>query len=397
MKILYFECNSGAAGDMLTAAMLELLPDPEKFVEKLNAVGIPGVSFELKKAEKRGIRGSSVSVLVHGEEECDHRHEDHHHHHEHHHSSFHDIEETVSKLNISGKVKSDVTAIYRIIADAESKVHGEPVEKVHFHEVGALDAVADITAVCMLFEELSPDAVFASDICVGSGEVVCAHGTLPVPAPATAEILKGLPIYSGNIKSELCTPTGAAILKYFVGKFGEMPQMTVQDIGYGMGKKDFPTANCVRAFLGESQDPKSYETAVELSCNIDDMTAEEISFACERLHDAGAKEVYTLPAGMKKSRPGTLVRVICDPNDTEKFVKLIFKYTSTIGVRQTLTKRYILDRKEEKISTDFGEIRIKKSHGYGVTRSKYEYDDLAALAKKHNMTIGEVKALLPKI
>ena len=296
-------------------------------------------------------------------------------------------------LNVSDNVKKDIMAVYQLIAEAESQVHGKPVDEIHFHEVGTMDAVADVTAVCLLMEELHPDQVIASDVHVGSGKVKCAHGILPVPAPATALILKGIPVYSdGVIKGELCTPTGAALLKHFVDKFEAMPHMTFDKIGYGMGKKDFPQANCVRAILGETKEKEP--TVLELACNVDDMTAEEISYACEQLFKAGAFEVYTIPIGMKKSRPGTLIRAMCTEASKENIIRCFFRTTTTLGVRQTDTKRFTLNRRIETAETEYGTVRLKKSSGYGVEKAKYEYDDLAAIAEKSGMSLAEVRAYL---
>ena len=400
MKTLYLDCGMGAAGDMLAAALLELLPDPDAFVEKLNTLGIPGVQIKKEKAVKCGITGTHISVTVHGMEEDEQLHEhehshghehphDHGHNHDYHHSSMHEIEHIVTNLNIPPKVQKDVLAVYGLIAEAESHVHGVPVTDIHFHEVGTMDAVADITAVCLLMNEISPDEIIVSPVHVGSGQVKCAHGILPVPAPATAFILKDVPIYGGSVKGELCTPTGAALLKYFAARFGDMPVMRTQAIGYGMGKKDFTAVSCVRAMLGEAADKT--DVVSELSCNVDDMTAEEISFASERLFEGGAREVYTVPIGMKKSRPGTLIRVICTEQDKEKMIGLLFKYTTTIGVRETLTQRYILDRSVETLQTPYGEVRRKISSGYGVSRRKYEYNDLSRIAREQNISLEEVR------
>ena len=266
MRTIYLDCGMGAAGDMLTAALIELLPDPAATIDKLNALGIPGVHFEMEPSVKCGITGTHISVTVHGEEEDEDMHEHHHHHHEHehehehehghhhHHSGMADIEHIVTgHLDLPDKVKQDVLSVFGLIAEAESHVHGKPVNEIHFHEVGSLDAVADISAVCLLINELKPDYITASPIHVGNGQVRCAHGILPVPAPATALILKGVPTYSSDVMGELCTPTGAALLKHFVSDFGYQPIMLVEKIGYGMGKKDFEQANCVRAILGESE------------------------------------------------------------------------------------------------------------------------------------------------
>lgn len=305
-----------------------------------------------------------------------------------------DIAALVGGLDIPEKVRQDVLAVYKVIAEAESAVHGEPVDQIHFHEVGSMDAVADVTAVCLLIHELGIQKIVASPIHVGSGHVRCAHGILPVPAPATALILQGLPIYSGNIRGELCTPTGAALLKHFVSEFGAMPVMRVEKIGYGMGKKDFPVLNAVRVLLGETEDAPKDQVA-RLDCNVDDMTAEEIGFAMNGLFDAGAREVFTTPAGMKKNRPGTLLTVLCSIEDRDKIVRAIFRLTTTIGIRETLCDRYVLTRTIETVDTPYGPIRRKVSEGYGTRRAKYEYDDLAAIASEKGITVAEIRKDLP--
>ncbi len=399
MKILYLDCGMGAAGDMLTAALLELLPDPDAFLDKLNALSIPNVRFSKETAVKCGVTGTHVSVAVGNTEENEHMHVHGHTHahdsahpHEHthhHHSGMHEIEHSIAELPISEKVRGDVLAVFGLVAQAESHVHGVPVPDIHFHEVGTMDAVADITAVCMLMDALAVDEIVVSPVHVGSGHVHCAHGILPVPAPATAYILQGIPMYGGSVQGELCTPTGAALLRHFATRFGDMPVMKTQRIGYGMGKKDFEAANCVRAMLGETDE--CADSVSELSCNVDDMTAEEIGFAMERLFAGGALEVYTVPVGMKKSRPGTLIRVLCKPQDKEKMCNLLFLHTTTIGVREHISQRYILKRTVETVQTPYGEVRRKRASGYGVTRMKYEYDDLARIAKEQNLSLDEVK------
>ena len=445
MKTLYLECGMGAAGDMLTAALLELMPDPDAVVAELNGLGIPGVQFSKEAMSKCGIGGTHMTVRVHGEEESEemfhhhhehhdhlhehehddesachehhdhlHEHEDHEHTHEHHHehahehthehthehgdaghthhhhSSLHDIEHIVcGHLNIPEQVKQDVMAVYGLIAEAESHAHGVPVTEIHFHEVGTMDAIADITAVCLLMNKIAPDQVIVSPVHVGSGHVHCAHGILPVPAPATAYILNGVPMYGGAVKGELCTPTGAALLKHFATRFGDMPVMRTEAIGYGMGKKDFEQANCIRAMLGETED--AGDSVLQLECNVDDMTAEELGFAMETILAAGALEVYTVAAGMKKSRPGTLLSVLCHEAEKEKLVRVIFQNTTTIGVREHACSRYTLKRSFETVQTPYGEVQKKISSGYGVTREKYEYEDLARIAREQGMSLEEVR------
>ena len=415
MKTLYLDCGMGAAGDMLTAALLELLPNGDEFLSELNGLNIPGVAFLREPSVKCGIHGTHIAVKVNGEEETerahDHSHEHGHEHsnsheheckhehshdsaHIHHHNGMHEIEHIMENLPISAKVKSHVLAVYSLIAEAESYVHDVPVTNVHFHEVGTMDAIADITAVCMLMDRLSPKEVIVSPVHVGSGYVQCAHGILPVPAPATAYILRDVPIYGGRIKSELCTPTGAALLKHFATKFGDMPVMKTEAIGYGMGKKDFPIANCIRALLGETEECS--DTIVQLCCNLDDMTAEAIGFAEEQLFAAGALEVYTIPAQMKKSRPGILLSVLCQEKEKAKIIRLIFQHTTTLGIRENISRRYILSRDVKNIKTELGDVRIKMSSGYGVVREKFEYEDIARIAREQGISLADVTKLISK-
>ncbi len=392
MRTLYIDCSMGAAGDMLTAALLELIPNQDESVDELNSLGIPKVKYVKENSVKCGICGTHIKVLVDDIEEDEHHHHhdhDHVHNHEHSHNGLHEIEHIVcGHLNLPKKVKDDVMAVYGLIAEAESKAHGVPVTDIHFHEVGTMDAIADVVAVCLLVNRLDVDKIVASPIHVGSGKVKCAHGILPVPAPATAYILKDVPIYSGAVKGELCTPTGAALLKYFVNEFGPMPVMRTQAIGYGMGTKDFETANCVRVMLGETEN-KSDEIC-ELNCNVDDMTGEAMGFAIDRLFEAGALDVYTTAIGMKKSRPGILIHIMCNEKDKEEIIKTVFKHTTTIGIRESKLNRYILEREIQNVATAYGNVRLKVSKGYGVERKKYEYDDLTKIAKETGKSISEL-------
>ena len=427
MKTLYLECTMGAAGDMLMAALLELLPEPERFLEKMNSLGLPGVTVAREPMTKCGIGGTHMRVTVNGEEEeshdahdhhdhhhdhdhehehdhdHDHHHEhdhhehDHDHHHEHHHhhhshSSMADITARLAALELPQNVKENARAVYAQIAEAESHAHGVPVEQIHFHEVGTLDAVADIVGVCLLLDMLKPERIIASPVHVGSGHVHCAHGVLPVPAPATAHILRGVPTYGGEIQGELCTPTGAALLKHFAAEFSPMPEMAVEKIGYGMGKKDFPRANCVRAFWGETVEHPKTDTIVELDCNLDDMTGEALAFAAEELFRAGARDVFTTPIFMKKGRPGYLFSCICTAEQADEMAALIFRHTTTLGVRKKLCERYVLDRAVETVQTPYGEARCKTASGYGVEKRKLEYEDAARLARENNIPLSAVTA-----
>lgn len=398
MKTLYIECKMGAAGDMLTAALLELVDDKNEALNELNKIGIPGVAYTASSAEKCDITGTHVTVTINGvEEEIEHSHHDgDHEHHHHSHNSLADISHIIEHLAVNDSVKSHAIAIYTSIAEAESAVHGEPVSEIHFHEVGTMDAIADVIAVCYLIDKLQVENIIVSPINVGSGTVKCAHGILPVPAPATALLLRGLPTYSGTVESELCTPTGAAILAHFGREFKSMPTMATEKIGYGMGKKDFPVANCVRVFLGATAD--FTDEIIELNCNVDDMTGEDLGFALDAIYEAGAREAFFTPVQMKKNRPGILITVITASSEKDAVVRAIFANTTTIGIREKICGRFILDRKIETIETPLGPVRVKKSSGYGVEKCKIEFDDLSKIAKEKGLSLTEVrKAIAPFI
>lgn len=421
MKTLYIECNMGAAGDMLMAALSELIPDPDGFIERMNGLNLPRVRFERKPAVKQGVTGTHIAVTVDGQEELSHDHHDHdhgheheHHHHDHdhehehehnhehghphdhehhhHHSSLGDIRAIIDGLDLPEAVKRRAGAVYARIAEAESQVHGTTVEQVHFHEVGALDAVADVAGVCLLMDMIAPERVVVSPIHVGFGEVRCAHGLLPVPAPATALLLKGAPIYGGQVRGELCTPTGAALLTTFADGFGAMPPMAVEKIGYGMGNKDFEWANCVRVMLGEAGE-KGDEVS-ELACNLDDMTGEAMGYAIERLMDAGALDAWCESVLMKKGRPGMTLRCLCPTGDEARFARLMLRHTTTLGVRCQTLRRYTLDREPVSLESPWGPVKGKRSHGFGVERVKPEYEDMAEIARREDVGLEQIRQSL---
>ena len=395
MKLLYIDCSMGAAGDMLSAALCELLPDKNLFIEKINSIGIPGVCVSLKTDSKCGISGTHVTVTYNGlEESPDGHHHDHHHHHGE--GSAHSIGHLIADLTgISDNVRSDIKNIYDLLLDAEAHVHGEKPEHVHFHELGTMDALADIAGVCILMEMLSPDRVICSPINTGSGTVRCAHGILPVPAPAAAHLLKGLPIYAGEIKAELCTPTGAAILKYFADEFGSMPAFSVTNIGYGLGTKDFGVANCLRMMMGTSEE-KNSECVFEISCNLDDMLPEDISYVSDILFENGALDVYYTPIYMKKNRPGVLLSCISKAEDKDALSDIILKHTSTWGVRIAEFSRKTLKRSTKTLSTPYGDIRIKSAEFDGIVKEKPEYDDIEKIAKETGIPISEIRKTVIK-
>ena len=460
MRTLYIECNMGAAGDMLMSALYELMDEEQKeeFLKRMNGLGLPGVRITPRKSSTCGISGTHMEVTVYGEEEhepgeehagphTDHHghehaelHADHHspehgephpghhgHGHEemhgdhhghahtghaghHHHADPLHIAEVIGGLDLPEEVRDNAGKVYDAIADAEAKAHGCPVEQVHFHEVGALDAVADVTGVCYAIYLLRPERIVASPVHVGSGTVRCAHGIMPVPAPATANLLADVPMYGGNIRGELCTPTGAALLVHFADSFGDMPVMSKTSVGIGVGTKEFEQANCVRVFLGEAQSMKETnatetigETAeeqfqdvaagngriAELVCNIDDMTPEALAFAKARLIELGALDAYTVAGTMKKGRPGWELTVLCETERIDETAKNIMRETTTNGVRVRICEKYFLTPGIETVQTECGQVRIKTAEGFGIRHEKPEYEDTAAYAKKAQMSYRE--------
>lgn len=422
MKTLYLECNMGASGDMLMGALYELLSDSAKdtFIKNMNSLFPNQLMLSAAPCEKCGIWGTKMNVVILGQEETT------EHVHNHLHTGYQEMLEQIGDLPVSASVKEHARAVYTLIGNAESAAHHTDISQIHFHEVGTLDAIMDVVGCCLLIELLNPEQIIASPIHVGSGTVRCAHGILPVPAPATAEILKDIPIYGGSVDGELCTPTGAALLKHFAGQFTPMPPMTVEQTGYGMGSKDFDTANCLRAFWGSlsilpvpsprqlpgylspaavrpegdketrpdyyTEQFHSLDQILELSCNLDDMTPETISYATKLLRDAGALDVYTTPINMKKDRPGILLTVLCNVTEESRFSRLILTHTATRGIRIQPCYRRTLDAQFRKISTVYGEITIKISTGYGITKCKPEYEDVAAAARQCKVPFQTVYA-----
>lgn len=448
MKTLFIECNMGAAGDMLMGALYELLPEPEQkqFLETMNSLFPDKIMVTAVPMEKCGIWGTKINMAILGQTESPeaphpsqnpegHAHqnlEGHAHHHsadgQTHshtlHTSYPEMLAQIDSLPVPPSVREHAKAAYQLIGEAESSAHHTDISQIHFHEVGTLDALMDVVGCCMLLETLNPEQIIASPIHVGSGSVRCAHGILPVPAPATAEILKDVPIYGGAVEGELCTPTGAALLKHFASQFTAMPPMAVEKTGYGMGAKDFPTANCLRAFWGSMsilpvpsprQLPGSYtarplagiaeeethpdyyteqfhslDQILELSCNLDDMSPEAVSYAVNLLMEAGALDVFTTAVYMKKNRPGLLLTCLCNLEEETRFSKLILTHTSTRGIRIQPYYRRTLDSQFRKVRTPYGEITVKISTGYGIRKCKPEYEDVAAAARQCKVPFAKV-------
>lgn len=374
MKNLYLECNMGVAGDMLCASLLDTLneKDKEYIINKLNTL-LSDVTVSLKEVSKNGIRATKFDVNIKKDG--------------HTHTSISEIYNIIDSFELPQQVKENAKTVYKLIAEAESKVHGTTVADVHLHEVGAKDAIIDITACCLLIDYLQIDKIVCSPIATGFGEVKTAHGIMPVPAPATAELLSTIPCFTGDIKSELTTPTGVALVKFFANEFSAS-NGKYEEIGYGAGTKDFEKPNIIRAFIKETDT----DTVFELRCQIDDMTGEELGYALNKMLVLGAKDAYIKPIVMKKSRPAFEFTVICSPADKDELTRQMFKHTTTLGIRQIKCVRAILDRK---ICEKNG-VRIKRSQGYGTQIEKTEFDDIVKIAEENDISVFEARKMIEK-
>jgi uncharacterized protein (TIGR00299 family) protein len=380
MKIAYFDCFAGISGDMTLGALIGAGADPERLREGLAGLGVGGYRIEVGKRMTGPIEATDVCVLL----------DDHHHHH---HRRLKDIREMIRGADLSGEVKRTAEGIFTRLAEAEGKVHGHSPEEVHFHEVGAVDAIIDIVGAALCLEMLGWPKVVASPMPTFHGYAKGAHGTFPLPAPATAELLRGVPWRALDIEGELVTPTGAAIIREIAAEFGPLPAMTVEKIGYGAGKSDFGIPNALRVMIGEetalSVSPAESVTVIET--NIDDLNPQFYETAMERLFAAGALDVFLTPIQMKKNRPGTLLSVICDPGLAEAIAAVILAETSTFGVRISRWERLCLDRRWEEVLTEFGVIRIKigERNGRVITASP-EYEDCKRAAAEHGVAVRRV-------
>lgn len=423
MRTLYIECNMGAAGDMLMSALYELMDETQKeeFLKRMNGLGAPGVSIIPREAVTCGISGTHMEVTVYGEEEHepgdDHAgpHGDHHGqehggtHSGHHHADPLHIAELIAGLDLPEEVRANAGQVYDAIAGAEAKAHGRPVEQVHFHEVGALDAVADVTGVCYAIYLLKPERIVVSPVHVGSGTVPFAPTELCRCRRRPRQICWRMCRCTAATSGENCVRLQAfALLVHFADSFGDMPVMSKTSVGIGVGTKEFEQANCVRVFLGEAQSMKETdetETAgettekqckdagagngriAELLCNIDDMTPEALAFATARLIELGALDAYTVAGTMKKGRPGWELTVLCETDRTDETAKNIMRETTTNGVRVRICEKYFLTPGIERIHTERGEVRIKTAEGFGIRHEKPEYEDTADLCAKGSDTL----------
>ncbi len=391
MKILFFDCFSGISGDMALGALLDLTCEDRSLLNELKKTGFNEEwDLKLEKISGYGITGCNADVIIkhHGHKHEGKRQDGHVH------RGLGEIKRIIDASGLNKNVKSIAVKVFEKLADAEAKVHGIDVEKVHFHEVGAVDAIIDIIGVSILIDIIKPDKIMCSPVNTGSGSVKCAHGVLPVPAPATAELLKGFDIYSSGINFELTTPTGAAILKTLCQKSRALPEMRLLNTGYGFGKRDTGGLNALRVFLGEIIEQTGGIFVLET--NIDDMTGEALGAAMDIILEEGALEAYFTPVYMKKQRPSYLLSVLCQKEDKEKFEKLIFKHTSTIGIRNRETCRAVLERREQVVDTSFGRVKVKYSAGYGISKLKPAYEDILRISKEKSLSFDEIYRAVTK-
>ncbi|HEV2665652.1 MAG TPA: nickel pincer cofactor biosynthesis protein LarC [Blastocatellia bacterium] len=399
-RTLYLDCFAGASGDMLVGAMLDCGLDFELLRSELLKLGVGGYELSLNRARRSGISAAKFDVHLTVEHHSRERHHNHEHSQEHnpqsHHRALSEIKQIISSSNLSEQVKGRSQTIFQRIGEAESKIHDVPIEAVHFHEVGAIDSIVDIVGACVAFDALKIERIISSPLHVGSGTFQCAHGTYPVPGPATAELLKGVPIYSKDVEGELVTPTGAAIISTLAESYGPMPMMKIEKIGYGAGTRDYPKfPNALRAIIGEMEEDADLTptTVTVIEANIDDLNAQVFGYLMEKALAAGALDIFYTPAQMKKNRPGVLLTLLCDPTDRERMCDLIFRETTTLGVRYRNERREILTREFVTVETEYGPIRIKVSRARDgrVMNASPEFEDCRVAAEKSGVGLRDAQ------
>jgi len=388
MRILYYDCFAGISGDMNLGALIDLGVDPDFLIAELQRLNIEGFHLEIQKDIRRGISGTKATVVIENQENEKHRHLRH-------------VEELINQSTLSEKVKTMSLKIFDLIAVAEGKVHNISKEHVHFHEVGALDSIADIVGAAICLDYLKVDKVLSSPIQLGGGMVKCAHGLMPVPAPATTEIVRNVPVRTGLVQHEATTPTGAAILVATVDEFTDQINFKIQKTGYGIGQRDVSEVpNVLRVFLSENdktEESTTLENAWMVECNIDDMNPEWYDHLFRKLFEAGASDVFLTPIIMKKSRPANTLSVLCNSNIKPEIKAIIFKNSTTIGLREYSVTKTVLERQERVIETELGKINVKYSYYQGKEiRFKPESDELTRLANSHCLSLNEVEKIINK-
>ncbi len=386
MRIAYLDCASGISGDMMLGALIDVGVDLAKVQRGIDSLGLPSCQLVCEEVTKQAFRANQLTV---------------HHEPEHAHRHLHHIVELIENSQLTPSQKTLAIKIFRRLAEAEAKVHGSTLEKVHFHEVGAVDSIADIVGSAIAWDLLKIDQIVCSPVPTGKGFVQIAHGRCAIPAPATAELLKQIPLAASDVEGELTTPTGAAIVATLVDTFGSLPAMTIENIGYGAGQRDFEHPNLLRLIVGEAAQMQTASTAIStpsetiamLETNLDDATGEQIGHCCEQLRKAGALDVCTSPLSMKKNRPGVLLCVQCEPADVERLAQIVFRETTALGLRRSMVQRMVLPRRRVTVSTLWGEVAgIVAELPDGSVRFAPEYADCGQIADKQQVALAEVDA-----
>lgn len=388
-KILYFDCFSGISGDMTIGALLDLGIDQKQFLEKLNRIGIGGFRVEITKKKVNNISATDFDVIIEKSPSEAIRHFPH--------RKLSDIVKIIKNSGLEDNAKSLGQEIFELIAVAEAKIHHKSIEEIHFHEVGAIDSIVDILGTSICISMLGVDRIIASPLHLGSGFVKCAHGVLPVPAPATSEILKGVPVYATGVEGELVTPTGAAIIKSLAAEFKPMPPMQIEKIGYGTGKRLYEIPNALRVFLGQTTEDASRfsQELVMLETNIDDMNPETYSYLVPLMLDHGALDVFLTNIIMKKGRPGVKLSVLVEPEDCQRLEEMMFTETTTLGVRKFSLERHCLERKIKTVDTSLGKVRVKQAYKNGkLLKTSPEYEDCRTIAEQKKIALPEVYAII---
>jgi len=382
VKIVYFDCFAGASGDMILGSLLDAGLSLETLRRELTKLHLTHYGVDVTRVTKKGISGSQALVTI-----------DHHHHH-HHHRGLHDIKQILERSHLDPGVKQQSFRIFRRLAQAEARVHQTTVDRIHFHEVGAMDAIIDVVGSVAGLAALGVERIYCSPLHVGTGTVECAHGTLPVPAPATTELVKGKPIYSTGVQGELLTPTGAAILTTLAAGFGPMPSMTVETVGYGAGMSEFAIPNLLRLVIGESsEDLHGYivERVAVAETNLGDMNPQICDHLIRTMLDMGALDVFVVPMHMEKNQPGNLVTVICTPDRREEFSHFLLQEATTTGLRWRLDHRIKAHRSIREVLTRYGPVKVKVAEANGqIINVTPEYEDCKRLAMEKSVSLQDV-------
>jgi uncharacterized protein (TIGR00299 family) protein len=395
MKILYYDCFAGISGDMNLGAMIDVGINPEYLRTELKKLDLKGYELKIFKDKRKGISGTKVDVLIKSQQNGSSPDN-----HAHNHRNLNDIQKIINKSSLNDNIKNLSLKIFKKVAEAEAIIHDKNINEVYFHEVGAIDSIIDIVGAAISIDYLKPDKIYSSTVELGRGFTHCTHGTLPVPAPASVEILKGKPVKTGTVHYEATTPTGAAILASFVDKFTDNINLTIEKTGYGIGSKDEDIPNVLRVYLGQVDTAESTEKIPSsvIECNIDDMNPEFYDYIIDSLFNAGAKDVYITPIIMKKSRPAVKLSVLCDYGSENQIEEILFKETSSLGIRKYSVEKIMLDRKIESINTEYGEVKIKSAfYNNKLIKSKPEYEDCIKIAKEKNIPINDVYKLVEKL